>query len=253
MAHRLEVTSGTEIHWCGPSLDEGPLPALIYFALTGEESLDLDPFNQPVMALEGHPIRIFSWTLFFHGKGLNPRDAMGRWLEAAAGGEDLVGDFVKESRAIIDELIERQIIDPTRLAAGGISRGGFMATHLAAVDSRIGWVVGFAPLTTFFSIKGGDAYHDHPLIASYSLISKVDALVDRKLIYYIGNHDFRVGTDRCFDFIKSLTDKAYECENRSPEVEMVIYPSIGHKGHGTPPEVFAAGADWLLARIPDLS
>lgn len=249
MVHRLELSSGAEIHWCGPSLDEGSLPALIYFALTGEESLALDPFNQPVIALEGHPIRIFSWTLPYHGKGLNPRDAMGQWLQAAAGGEDLVGDFVRESCAIIDELVKRQVVDPTRLAAGGLSRGGFMATHLAAADPRIGWVVGFSPLTTFFSIQGGEAYLDHPLIASYALLSKVDALVDRKLIYYIGNHDTRVGTERCFDFIQSLTNRAYERGNRSPEVKMVVFPSIGHKGHGTPPEVFTAGAHWLLTAL----
>jgi len=65
------------------------------------------------------------------------------------------------------------------------------------------------------------------------------------LLYLIGNYDTRVGTEKCFQTIQELTEASIEAGIRTPPVELIIGPSIGHKGHGTPPERFKAGIDWL--------
>ena len=66
MIHPFEILGKTQAFFVGPSLEKGPLPTLIYFALSAEDSLQCDPFNRPVQFLEGLPLRIFSITLPGH-------------------------------------------------------------------------------------------------------------------------------------------------------------------------------------------
>ena len=63
MIRPFEILGKTKAFFVGPPLEEGPFPTLIYFALSAEDSLQCDPFNQPVQFLEGLPLRIFSITL----------------------------------------------------------------------------------------------------------------------------------------------------------------------------------------------
>ena len=78
-----------------------------------------------------------------------------------------------------------------------------------------------------------------------ALIHLVEQLVGKNLFFFIGNRDKRVGTRECYQFIEALTEASYAHGLRSPPVQLKIYPSIGHKGHGTPPEIFRAGSTWL--------
>lgn len=216
------------IYHLGPNLDEGPLPAFFYFALTGEESLTRDPYNQPIEVLKNEQIRIFSFTLPEHGPGLDPKKAVENWTPEKL---DL---FLKECQACIAFLIEKKIVDRKHIATGGLSRGAFMATHLAARVPDVHLVLGFAPMTQF---------------PSMNLVDQIPYLMHKKLRYYIGNHDLRVGTDKCFSFINDLSNYSYEQGVRSPPVELIISPSVGHKGHGTLPHTFADGANWLKEQI----
>ena len=72
------------VSYIGPDLMEGPLPSLFYFALSEQESLFLDPYNQPVVFLSSYPIRVFSMTLPGHGSGLHSKDAMHFWAREMA-------------------------------------------------------------------------------------------------------------------------------------------------------------------------
>ena len=71
----------------------------------------------------------------------------------------------------------------------------------------------------------------------------------RKLRFYIGNCDQRVGTRNCFDFVDKLSSAMFEARNRSPSVELIISPSIGFQGHGTPKHIFHRGAQWLAEQL----
>jgi dienelactone hydrolase len=222
--------AGQTVYFTGPDIKDGPLPAFFYFSLAGDESLQLDPFDTPVVLLREAPIRIFSLTLPAHGPGFDKHQAVAHWQEHP----QEVEAFLPIAAKVIATLIDREAIDPTRLAAGGLSRGGFIATHLAALEPRIKAVVGFAPLIE---------------LAHLSLPTLVDKLTHTAIRFYVGNRDIAVGTDKVFAFIHALTEAAFQAGNRSPHAELYIRPSIGHRGHGTPADAFADGAAWIRGQL----
>lgn len=243
----IESPSGLPIHYRGVPLEEGKLPAFFYFALSGNDSLTLDPFNQPAVFLDSYPMRVFSFTIPGHREGLKNTEAMERWVDLIQKGEDPLTPFFDQCLENIDFLIQHDLIDEEKLAVGGLSRGGFVALHLASRDNRLKNVVGFAPLTTIRTIREFSDILDNPI--SQSLEIETACLVGKKVRFYIGNRDLRVSTDACYQFTRNLTELSYEQKIRSPDVELIISPSIGHKGHGTSPQVFKDGAEWIASLL----
>jgi predicted esterase len=238
-----------KIYHVGPSLNDGPRPSLFYFSLSGEESLALGPYNQPAVLLSEQGIRVFSLTLPGHEGAFPHSQAVKSWGENLLAGTDIIDEFTGQCMQALDFLVQDQIVDPARVCAAGLSRGAFMAAHLAAKDQRIHTVLGFAPLTTLSTITDLKKIADPRALSSYSLEALIPKLVNKTLRFYIGNHDTLVSTSLCFSFIQALTEYAYQQKHRFPPIELMIYPSIGHKGHGTPPEIFQDGASWLAKRI----
>jgi hypothetical protein len=244
----LTPSSGLPIYYVGPPFSAGPLPALIYFALSGTASLYEDPFNQLSISLSQEPIRIFSWDLPFHTEGGDYHQAMHQWSHALTHNPQSFFDFMTACTANICFLIENQWIQPNRLGVSGLSRGGFVATHLAAQNPLIQFVLGFSPLTQFHSLEEWNHLSSPPL-GTLNLLSSSDQLIQKPLRFYIGNHDTRVGTKPCFEFITSLVETSFAKGIRSPPIELIIYPSIGHRGHGTPSSIFQDGANWAKTKL----
>jgi len=244
----ITTSKNTEVYMSGPDKSEGPLPSLFYFALSGKESLCLDPFNQPVVFLQGNPLRVFSLTLPGHYKGLDPIKAVAFWEQHLINGQDLITDFVTTTIHTIDELIDEQYIDPSAIGVIGLSRGSFVATHLAARDSRINTMLSFAPLTDLRKLKEF-ANVNYSLIQHLDLNAIIPRLINKTIRFYIGNHDTRVDTESCFRFIQNIVNTAFTQKIRSPKVELFITPSIGHRGHGTSPTTFRDGAEWIRHQL----
>lgn len=244
----LHPPHGSSIYYQGPDLQAGLKPAVLFFALSAHMSLLEEPFNQPVVYLSQQGIRVFSWDLPFHGAHQDPHEAIRLWANEFIHRPSFISDFIDLCQRNIDYLIEQELIDPHQLAVAGLSRGGFVATHLAAQDPRIKTVLGFAPLT---HPKPLDELKLFPELSfdKIALTSLVNRLIHTKLRFYIGNHDMRVGTDACYSFIRTLTETAFNQGIRSPTVELIIYPSVGHKGHGTPPHIFHEGAEWIQRQL----
>lgn len=238
-----------DFHFSGPSLEAGPLPAVFYFALSAKDSLTLDPFNQPVSFLSQFPLRIFSMDLPFHTPEEPPTEAMRGWANALAQGDNLIAPFIEKVAQMIQKLIHQNIILPQRIGVCGLSRGGFIATHVAASISEVRAILGFSPVTTLSSLREFENLERNSLIHSLDLHACIPQLIDRPLRFYIGNRDVRVGTRRCFEFIEALTEANFQSKIRSPHVEMVISPSIGHHGHGTSQIIFHQGAAWLAKEL----
>lgn len=241
----LTTPDGLVLSYRGPGLSSGPLPSLIYFALSGATTLHVDPFDTPAKCLKDDPIHIFSCDLPFHSDHTEPKDAIAHWTTEITHNRDFITPFVNQWIETLDFLIGENIVDPLRIGAAGLSRGAFAAAHLAARDPRIKAVLGFAPLTSYLSLLDVKS----SLAEQLSLRYHVKQLIGKDLRFYIGNRDVRVNTDSCFDFIKTLTEESYESGVRSPPVELIIYPSIGHRGHGTPQEIFIDGARWIRLKI----
>lgn len=237
-----------EIAFVGPPLEDGPLPTLFYFALTAEESLTLDPFNQMVATLSALPCRIFSVTLPGHIVGQNPADSLAFWTQCLLADDNFLKPFLAKTKALLDDLQGQGLLAGT-VGVAGLSRGAFVATHLAAHDPRVSFILGFAPLTDLQASSSCHELADSKLAESLALHHLTEKLFDKKLRFYIGNHDTLVKTKRCFEFTHHLAKTAYHYKIRSPAVELIITPSIGHKGHGTPPEIFIQGAQWAQQQL----
>ncbi|MEI8300756.1 MAG: alpha/beta hydrolase [Chlamydiota bacterium] len=239
--------SNGELSYLGPSLDQGPLPALFYFALSAHDSLCLDPFNQPVLFMHQHfpTIRIFSMTIPGHEDNLPKENAINYWAENLQNGIDLISPFIKKVCATIDDLIKDHILIENKIAVAGLSRGAYIATLIGAKHPLCRHILGFAPLTTLNPLKEFQDLQTHPLLSSLNLMHHLDALSSKNLRYYIGTRDSRVGTHHAFHLITSLANYAYDHRRREGSFELMLGNSIGLMGHGTSSEVFKNGIDWV--------
>lgn len=242
----LTVAPDVTLYHTGPALDHGPLPSFFYFALSGPDSLQLDPYNQPVQFLQGQMIRIFSMTLPGHENQLPATNAMNLWAEDLSQGKNCVADFLDAAQQAVDFAVREKFAHPEKMAIGGLSRGGFIAAHLAALDPRFRILLGFAPLTRLSKIKEFSHQQNHELTDRLDLLHLAEKLSDRHVRLYIGNEDTRVGTNECYEFAMALVRHK---KTRSAPVELFITPSIGQKGHGTSPEIFQEGAKWILKSL----
>lgn len=238
----LYVAPDVALYHTGPALDHGPLPSLFYFSISGPDSLCLDPYNQPIQFLQGEMIRIFSMTLPGHENNLPATEAMNIWADDMEKGHNTIEDFLKTAQLAIDFAVREKFIDPAKMAVGGLSRGGFIAAHLAAREKRFRHLVAFAPLTRLKMIGEFKEFQNNKIANGLDLIHLAEDLSDRHIKMYIGNEDARVGTNECFEFAMSIVAKK---KTRSAQVELLIYPSVGQMGHGTPPEIFKQGANWI--------
>ncbi len=244
-----ETPWGRTLYYTGAPLDAGPLPTLIYFSLSGEDSLATSPFNQPVAFLQGAPLRIFSLDLPAHTREENPHEAIKKWADEMAAGRSPLTDFIDECARACQLLIERGVADPSRMASAGLSRGAFFATHLSARLPAIKAVLGFAPLVDLSFAKDFSPIATQEAVQELALINLTSLLIKTHFRFYIGNRDTLVSTKLAFEFITALADAAFEAHQRPPAAELIITPSIGHHGHGTKRETFFEGAMWLKSEL----
>jgi hypothetical protein len=245
---RVELNTGQTFHFVGPSLEKGPLPAFFYFSLSGSDSLHLDPYNRPAAPFAGEDARVFSASLPYHDE-YGKKEVMEKWAEKLEADHDFLTPFLDQTHKSILELIEIGAADPGSLAVGGLSRGSLIAAHLAAREKRIHSMVLFAPLT---KLKGSTSFvhlHDNHIMEDLSVYSLIPELIHTSVRLYIGNRDVMVGTTNAYEFIRQLTDAAFDEGVRSPQTELIISPSIGYKGHGTPEHIFKNGGEWIKKQL----
>ena len=237
------------LHFVGPSLDAGPLPAFFYFSLSGKESLTLDPFNQPVTTLAHLPVRIFSLDIPGHGPGQDPKEALSLWADELRKGHDFISAFSAKVEKALNFLSHRHCLLEDKVGIGGLSRGAFLALHLGARLSLFNPILGFAPLTCLDQsqqvIKKGVTAE----AAQCNVAHLIPALLSKTVRLYIGNRDTTVGTMNAIHFVQSLTEAKFKAEHRELDAELILKPSIGNKGHGTSPKAFAEGARWMAQTL----
>lgn len=239
------LSSITDVRFTGPPLEDGPLPAVIYFALSARESLQLDPINQPVQFLPRDKIRVFSLTLPGHGPGFLNKKAMQYWASKLADGTSLAEMFLSDTLTVLDFLLSKKWINE-KVYAAGLSRGGFAALHLAARSTIIKGVATFSSVT---NLQAMPEFSLVPSANNYSLFHSASSLVGKPLFFSIGNNDERVDTQSCIELCSALIKANKDAGKRHIPVELHVFPSVGNKGHGTPPERFANGAQWLEQQL----
>ncbi|WP_053331863.1 hypothetical protein [Criblamydia sequanensis] len=237
----LQAPNGIEFLFDGPSLEAGIKPLFLYFALSKEASLKEPPFNRPITTLKENykTVRLASVSLPFHNPKYPIEDAMSSWSQAFKDDPDFLNHFIENLKEAVLFLIAKGIVSKERLGFGGLSRGGYIAGRLASLIKAKALLV-YAPLTELTFLSELKEIQNKTHLKNYS-----KDLGEIEVRAYIGNRDQRVGTRNCFDWIESIVEEQYKDSIRSPKVELILSPSIGHKGHGTPPFVFDAGAHWM--------
>lgn len=242
MIREIATPSGFRLFYQGPDLADGPLPTFFYFSISGRESLELAPYNTPATLLrEERGLRVFSANLPGHEEDQDKFEGIKFWAEKMAAGERPLEDFIDKMVGSIDWLIASGI-STEKIVCGGLSRGGFIATHVAAKEKRVKGVVGFAPATDLSKLQDFAGFQTDKL----RLIDSCEELLHLQGLYYIvGNRDLAVDTDSCYKFIRTLTETAYEKRVRELKIYLQIVPSIGHRGHGTSPDSFEEGTNFV--------
>lgn len=231
----IPFSSAFPTHFSGPPLEEGPLPSLFYFSLSSEESLTLPPFDQPVAFLRNQKMRLFSISLPGHSPSVDPNEAMVKWREKAAAGENPIQEWLEDAQKTLSHLLEMGLVRKNEIALAGLSRGAFCALHLAALLDFSLPIVCYAPL-----LHLSEAF---PVREFISKLSK------HRFFFSIGNRDVRVGTETTFSLVTELSEQMFLEGKRSPPVELHITPSIGFKGHGTSKENFELGSSWAAKEV----
>jgi len=239
---RLKISDTLTFSFIGPPLEQGPLPTVFYFALSAKDSLETDPYNQPVRFLHSNKCRIFTVTLPGHEEGRKPENAISYWAEKMSEGKDLLTPFFDNVKKGIDYLLKEKLVLEEAFGVMGLSRGAFVASHVAALCPAIRFIVGFAPQTRLSKAK---EFQGGPDVSHFDLENLIPKLYNRTIRFYIGNLDTRVGTKNAFDLVSRLAEEAKNHRIRSAPIELIIGPSIGYQGHGTAPHVFEAGTIWI--------
>lgn len=238
------------LHFIGAGREAGPLPGILYFSLSASESLSLHPYNQPALFLHTQPLRIFSLTLPGHGEGFDKHQAMAYWAEEMEENPSLLEDFFEQAKKALQQLVAEGLLLPGKIGLMGLSRGAFIATHLAArMEEKVKGVVGFAPLTdlTFHTDFQPILHREH--IQEFALSTIARKVMGIPIRFYISNRDTLVNSDLAFQFIRKVADESYDAGIRTPPAECIVYPRIGREGHGTPTKIFHEGAQWLMHQL----
>ncbi len=245
----VKVTNNNTFYYVGPGLEKGAVPTLFYFALSAQDSVSQDPYNQIVQFLPLSEVRVISMTLPYHEPPLKPQDALFRWAKDFSQGTDPLSPFFDKVEEVVEFLQKEELLLPEKIAIAGLSRGALIAMFASLRIPSFRYLLFYAPLTDLSKAAEFSDLSTHPLVSYYRSHTVASKLYDRKFKMFMGNRDERVGTRNCFELFESLTETAFEHGIRTPPIELLLYPSIGFKGHGTPPEIFKAGADWIAETL----
>lgn len=211
----------------------GGAPTLLLFAWSGADTLTKEPYRRVGSVLYERGWSVVSLDLPCHGgdrRAGEPAELAG-WAARAAAGEDFVAPFRQRVNAVVNYLVTAGIADPSRIAAAGTSRGGYMAFHAAAGNPLIRAVAAFAPVTDISVLTEFAGQETNPVVQRLALLNVAAVLADRPAWITIGNADTRVSTDKAVAFAGAL--------------KRVKLRVVGTPGHNSPPEWYDEAAEWL--------
>jgi len=223
----------------------GPAPTLLLLAMGDADTLNIEPYCRTGSLLHAQGWNVVSLDLPCHGADLRagePPELAG-WAMRVKAGEDIVAAFQKRVNDVVEHLISNRIADPSRIAAAGTSRGGFMAFNAAAGNPLIRAVAAFGPVTDLLALSEFAGQEQNPLVHQLALRNAAGKLAGRAAWITIGNADERVSTAKAVAFAEALK-KAAIAQNLHPRVVLRVLPT---PGHSSLPEWHDDAAQWMAA------
>ena len=163
-----------------------PAPTLFMLAGTIEGTLERPYYRQCGNELAELGYLVVSIDLPCHGTQTTEGEPAGLsgWGQRVGNGEDIVAESNVRLSQVLDHLITIGLTDPSRVAAAGTSRGGFLAIHFAAHDPRVKAVAGFAPVTDLAALSEFRAKQEHALVRKLSLKNQAERTAPRPSLGY---------------------------------------------------------------------
>ncbi len=225
-----------------------PSPTLFILAGTIDGTLESAYFRQCGNELADLGYLLVSIDLPCHGTQVaeGKPSGLGGWSHRVGNDEDIVAEANDRLSKVLDDLIKTGQTDPDRVAAAGTSRGGFIAIHFAAHDSRVKCAAGFAPVTELAALSEFRARQEHPLVAKLGLIRQAEKLAGRPVWIITGDRDERVGTHHAIELASRLSAVAKERDIPS-NVELHVMSEP--RGHTTPRGASKPAADWISRHL----
>lgn len=209
-----------------------PMPTIFVFGADKELTITKKSFvhaARDYLRAE-HGYLVVSIDMPAHGADLRPGETAGLagWRSRLAANENVVSYFTARATAVLNYLVANEYTDPTRVAAMGISRGGFMAVHWMAANPGVSVIAAVAPVTELLALTEFNGMAPHALTQSLDLTNlAATPNLQHPLWITIGNHDTRVGTDRCITFARAVANAAPAAEPLR-EVYLHVLPSDDH-------------------------
>src|SRR4051812_4366968 len=133
-----------------------PAPTLFFFAGAARATLLSRDFARCGHHLLKDGVLLVAIDIPAHGDDARKEEPPGGitgWRYRLEKGEDPITPFTKKVSNVLDYLVKEGYADPKRVGAVGTSRGGFIASHVAAADTRFQTIVEFAPVTDLLAVK----------------------------------------------------------------------------------------------------
>ncbi|MFV2069417.1 MAG: alpha/beta hydrolase family protein [Pirellulales bacterium] len=249
---RVETTAGGVRFGLLGEPRQLPAPTLFVFASTIDTTLgggNGGYYLQAGSHLLDRGYLCVSVDLPCHGGERRPGESEGLrgWRERFDRKEPFLKKLNGRLSAVLDHLIAAGLSNPDRVAACGVSRGGFVALHWAARDKRIRAVAGFAPVTDLAALSEFAGAADQSVLRAASVSQVADQLAGRPVWLAIGDRDVRVDTDRTIAFARAVSHASY-AQDVDSHVELHVLPEP--RGHTMPIDAFETAANWIERQIP---
>jgi dienelactone hydrolase len=221
---------------------------VLVFAKHVESSLGDDPNARTARILAGKGWLCASLDLPCHGPDIRPGEPerLDGWAFRIRAGEDIVAPLCPRVAAVIDHLVATGEADAGRIAAYGVSRGGFIACHVAAIEPRIRAVALFSPVTDLAALQEFKGMENHSLTRSLRLSTRAGKLAATALWMSIASFDERVDTDAAIGFTRKVVAAA--APERTADLSLHVLPGIGH---ATPEGAYEEAAVWIERKVGD--
>lgn len=162
------------------------------------------------------------------------------WFDLCTAGENFVAQFVGRVNAMLNHARSTGLAHAHRHAVVGVSRGGFLALHLAQADV-IGTVVGISPVTKLTRLSEFAGYTgDEP----FPLDPKVLRWYSGNMS--ISNRDTRVGTWDVADLYKCITEAQIAVGKKQWKL---VIGAVDGDGHTQLTGSHEEAANWIAARV----
>lgn len=208
-----------------------PAPTLFVFAAGLKDMQTAAVYTEVGRRLAKHGFLYVALDPPCHGEDVKPGEPgqINGWRHRIEKGDPFIANFTTRASSVLDHLVKEGYTDPEKVAACGVSRGGFLAFHFAAAEPRIKAAAGFAPVTNLLAVSEFKGLEKNAAAQDLALINIAPKLAGRPIWISIGNNDQRVSTDDAIAFTrKVVAASAQQNPSRPAPVHITIGSVLGH-------------------------